>query len=175
MKGRKIIAALSIASALSLTACDSTDKMTAPDLSGDIGFSATISCGGFKASADISRNDGVWKITCTAPDSINGMEIVTNGTERKVTGGGIVFDYNTEDVPFVTAFDYFITAVDSTENKDSFTVTKGTDSKGKEETRLQGTVLSSGYQLTIDKDGNITSFSAGDYKFTAVEDDKKES
>ena len=51
MKGRKIIAALSIASALSLTACDSTDRMTAPDLSGDIGFSATISCGGFKASA----------------------------------------------------------------------------------------------------------------------------
>ncbi len=175
MKGKILISAVGISALLCLTACDSAVGMTPPDLSGDIGFSATISCGGFKASADISRNDGVWKIICTAPDSISGMEIVTNGTERKVTGDGIVFDYNTEDVPFVTAFDYFITAVDSTENKDSFTVTRGTDSKGNEETRLQGSVLSSGYQLTIDKEGNITSFSAGDYKFTAVEDDKKES
>lgn len=174
MKGKILISALSISALLCLTACDNAIGITPPDLSGDIGFSATVSCGTLKAQADISRNDGVWKIICTAPDSISGMEIVTSGTERKLTHGGIVFDYKTEDVPFVTAFDYFITAVDNTENTDSFTLTKGTDSKGNEEIRLQGTVQSSGYQLTVDKEGNITSFSAGDYKFTAVTDDKTE-
>jgi hypothetical protein len=51
----------------------------------------------------------------------------------------------------------------------------GTDSKGNEETRLSGSVLKSGFVLTIDSIGNITSLSAGEYKFTAVADDKKES
>lgn len=175
MKGKRIIAAVGVSALLLFTGCSESINITSPDLSGDIEMSGTISCGTVKAQADICRNDGVWKITYTAPDSISGMEISTDGTECKVSLGGIVFDYKNEDVPFVTAADYIVAVIDSTAQKDSFTLTKGTNSKGEEETRLQGSVLSSGYQLTIDKSGNITSISAGEYKFTAVANDKKES
>ena len=169
MKGKRIIAAIGISSLLWLTACDSISNINAPDLSGNIELSGTVSCGTLKAEADISRNDGVWKITCTAPDSINGMEIVTDGTQRKITHSGIVFDYKTEDVPFISAFDYIIAAIDSTAQKDSFSL-----SQSGTETRLSGTVLSSGYILTVDSKGDIVSLSAGGYNFTAVKDDKKE-
>ena len=175
MREKLLISAVGLSALLLFTSCEVSENITTPDLSGDIDISGTISCGTLKASADISRTDDVWKITYTAPESLCGMEIVTTGTECKVTHSGIVFDYNTEEVPFITAADYITAAIDSTAKKENISLSMGTDSKGNEETRLSGSVLKSGFVLTIDSIGNITSLSAGEYKFTAVADDKKES
>lgn len=173
MKGKILISAVGVSVMMLLCGCENNTLMPSPDLSGNISLQGTISCGTIKAEAEISRTDGVWKITYTSPDSISGMEIVTSGTDCKVTHSGIVFDYKTEDVPFVTAIDYVTGAIDSTAQKDSISLSKGTDEKGKEEIRLSGTVLESGFTITTDSMGNISSVSAGGYKFTAVTDDKK--
>lgn len=170
MKGKRTIAAVSVSALLCLTACDSRSNIKAPDLSGNIEISGTISCGTLKAEADISRTDGMWQITYTSPDSLCGMEIVTDGTECKVTHSGVSFDYKNEDVPFVTAVDYITAVIDSAGNTQEISL-----SQNGNETTITGSVLSSGYQIVLDSADNIISLSAGDFKFTAVDNDKKES
>ncbi len=170
MKGKKFIAVAGISALLTLTSCKENMIMTPPDLSGNIEMKGTISCGTLKAEAEITRTDGMWTIIYTSPDSLCGMEIVTDGTECKVTHSGIAFDYKNEDVPFITATDYITASIDSTENTENISL-----SQSGNETTISGSVLSSGFQIVLDKEQNIVSLSAGDYKFTAVKNDKKES
>ena len=167
---RTIASATVTAIIIMLSTCKNTANITPPDLSGDIEISGTISCSSVKAEANISRTDGVWTICYTAPDSISGMEIITDGTNRKINYRGISFEYKSEDVPFITAADYLTAVIDSTQDKENISL-----SQNGRETVITGSVLSSGYVITVDDKGNITSLSAGDYKFTAVKDDKKES
>ena len=116
MKGKKIIAAAGASALLALTSCKETMTMTPPDLSGDIEMKGTISCGVLKAEAEIRRTDGTWTVIYTSPDSLSGMEIVTDGTDCKVTHSGITFDYKNENVPFITAVDYLTASIDSTKD-----------------------------------------------------------
>ena len=170
MKRYRTITLAGITAILMLTSCSSSGNMTPPDLSGNIEIKGTISCGTLKADAEISRTDGVWTIAYTSPDSLKGMEIISDGTESKITHSGIAFDYKNEDVPFITAADYITASIDSTENAEGLSL-----SQNGEGTTISGSVLSSGFQIVLDNADNIVSLSAGEYKFTAVENDKKES
>ena len=170
MKGKMLIAVAGVSAMLTLTSCKENMIMTPPDLSGNVEMKGTVSCGTLKAEAEIKRTDGMWTVIYTAPDSLCGMEIVTDGTECKVTHSGIAFDYKNEDVPFITAVDYITASIDST--KDAANISLSQNGNG---TTLSGSVLSSGFQIVLDKEQNIVSLSAGDYKFTAVKNDKEES
>ena len=169
MKRYRTITAAGVSALLMLTACKESGNITPPDLSGNIEISGVISCGTLKAEADISRTDGVWTICYTSADSLNGMEIVINGTDCKVAHSGISFDYSSEQVPFVTAADYITTVIDNAQSAENISLSVSGEGK-----RITGAVLSSGYEIIIDKTGDITSVSAGDCKFTAVDNDKKE-
>lgn len=140
--------------------CSKTDAPKVPDLSGDISLSGSIECPGVSASADITRTDGVWSVTFTAPDSVKGMIITENGGEYNVAYSGITFNYKQEEVPFLTAVQYLTGSIEAVAQKNDISVKSVKDG-----VQISGTLLQSGYIMNADSSGNIQSVSAGGYTF----------
>ncbi len=151
---------------LILSGCEAVSdigKPTVPDIPSTVSLSGELSYGGIKAVADFTRNDGKWNITYTSPESINGMTIITEKGNRKVSMNGVNFEYSANDVPFITAADYICSCIDSTDEKDGLTAKKDKDG-----IKLSGTSeeLKSGYVITLSDDGAITHISVGGAEFS---------
>lgn len=143
-----------------LTACNSEESVTPPDLSGDIALSGSVDSGNVKAELSLSRSDGVWTAKFSSPENIKGLTVICDNNSNTVEYSGIKFQYKNEEVPFTTAVQYLTSVIDAAAKTDSISVKPTADG-----TEISGTAENSGYIMKVSYDGAITEIKSGGFSF----------
>ena len=152
---------------MAATGCNNGDNITPPDFTGDISLKGTVESGGISADLELKRTNDMWIATFSPPESVKGMTVTLDSKGKYgVTYDGLTFDYSMDDVPFISAMQHITKSIEAASDPSQVTATQ--ESEG---TKIAGATMGSGFVITSDKDGDLTSVSIGGYTFKADNED----
>ncbi len=169
-KTKLIIAATAMTAVFLLSGCEGIDKISQPkipDITENITLSGEISYEKLKASAELTRTDGKWQICYTSPESVNGLTVTIDGKNKNAALNGVKFDYNSEEVPFITVSDYICDSLDTVISKENISVASD---NGKIKLTGASENTKSGFVICMNADGVIESISVGGAEMITVKE-----
>jgi hypothetical protein len=107
---KRFFALLAVLPAVALCGCDeSAESFSLPS---EYALSADITDGDFSCSADMVRREGVWEITLTAPQTVEGMTVALTDTDCTVGFSSLSYTVGADEIPDSAAIKLAALALD---------------------------------------------------------------
>lgn len=124
MKGRRFALLATVFCSIFLFCSCKNKEAERPDLNYDYSLCAEISSDNMTYSAYLSSISGQWKITCSSPDELSGMEITLEDDFCKISFNGLEMKTDREKLPSAAIFSLITKSLDCAAHSSSVTFTE---------------------------------------------------